>query len=105
MKWKQREIIMANKISILINKILYLQIINFLLFFLILFYQNKNIVLNNQNKQKAEEKSKNIRDTISEKIKYLKILTNNNEKEYKGIQECLLNDPEEKILYLSFNIT
>ena len=78
------------------NWVLYLQIINFLLFFLILFYQNKNIILTNQNKQKAEEKSNNIRNTISEKIKNLKIITNNNEKEYKGIQECLLNDPEKK---------
>jgi hypothetical protein len=79
-----------------INKILYLQIIILFLIFLIFFYQSENIFLNKHNKQKAEEKPKNIRDTISEKIKYLKILTNNNEKEYKGIQECLLNNPEEK---------
>ena len=67
-----------------------------LLIFISLFYQIKNIFLNNQNKQISEENPKNIRDTISEKIKYLKILTNNNENEYKGIQECLLNNPDQK---------
>jgi hypothetical protein len=80
----------------LINKILYLQIINLLLIFISLFYQTKNIFLNNQKKQTPEENPKSIRDTISEKIKYLKILTNNNENEYKGIQECLLNNPDQK---------
>jgi len=79
-----------------INKILYLQIINLLLFFMILFHEIKNIFLNKQNIQKIEEKQKNTRSTTSEKIKYLKLLTNNNEEEYKGIQECLLSDPEEK---------
>ena len=77
----------------IINKILYLQVINLLLITLILFYQNKNNFLNNQNKQIAE---KNHSGTTSEKIKYLKILTNNNENEYKGIQECLLNNPDKK---------
>ena len=77
-----------------IYKLLCLQIINLLLFLLILFYHIKNLLLNNQNKQIEEERSKNSSKTTSEKIKYLKILTNNNENEYKGIQECLLNDPE-----------
>ena len=63
---------------------------------MIIFYQINNIFLNNKNKYKAEEKLKNNRSTTSEKIKYLKIITNNNEKEYKGIQECLLNDPDQK---------
>ncbi len=79
-----------------INKILYLQIINLLFIVFILFYLIKNICLKNLNKQIVGEEPKNIRNSISEKIKYLKILTNNNEKEYKGIQECLLNNPEEK---------
>ena len=77
-----------------IKKVFYLQIISLLLTFLILFYQINNIFLNNPNKQKAKEKIENI--GILEKIKYLKILTNNNEKEYKGIQECLLDDPDKK---------
>ena len=76
-----------------INKILYLQIIILLLIFLTLFYLTKNIALNRQN---SEEKPKIIRDSISQKLKYLKILTNNNKKEYEGIKECLLNNPDEK---------
>ena len=89
-----------------INKILYLQIINFILILLLLFYQSKNITyhfqkyfqnnLNKENKLNEEEKSKSISNTLQKKINYLKILTNNNEKEYKGIQECLLNDPDQK---------
>ena len=77
----------------IINKILYLQMINLLLIFLTFFYQNKNNFINTQNKQIAEESHSG---TTSEKIKYLKILTNNNENEYKGIQECLLNNPDQK---------
>ena len=77
-----------------IKKILYLQIINLILIFLALFYLINNAFLNSPNKQKTKEKQKSI--GILEKIKYLKILTNNNEKEYKGIQECLLDDPDKK---------
>jgi len=80
----------------IIYKILYIQIINLILIFLTLFYQTKIFFLNNQNKQIAEENSKSIINPIGEKIKFLKILTNNNEKEYKGIQECLLNNPDQK---------
>ena len=79
-----------------INKILYLQIINLLLIFLILFYQIKNIFLNNSYIQKPKDITKGIMNKISEKITFLKILTNNNENEYKGILECLLNDPDKK---------
>lgn len=34
------------------------------------------------------------------------MLTNNDESEYKGVQECLIKDPEQesRIKYLSFNI-
>ena len=92
---KQKRNIKSNKFHN-INKILYLQIINLLLIILTLIYQIKNIFLKKKNQQKSEENSKIIRDTISEKLKYLRILTNNNENEYKGIQECLLNDPDEK---------
>jgi hypothetical protein len=67
-----------------------------LLIFLILFYQIKNIFLNNSYIQKPEDITKGIMNKISEKITFLKILTNNNENEYKGIQECLLNDPDQK---------
>lgn len=83
----------------IINKILYLQIINLILIFITLFYQTKNIFLKSQNKQKPEENPKIIKDTFSEKIKYLKILTNNNENEYKGIKECLLNPDQKFCIY------
>ena len=33
-------------------------------------------------------------NNISYKIRLLKLMTNNNELEYKGIQECLINDPD-----------
>ena len=77
------------------NVLLYLLILNLLLIFPIIFYQIKNLFFNKSPKQKAEEAPKINRNTTLEKIKYLKILTNNNENEYKGIQECLLNDPDQ----------
>jgi hypothetical protein len=46
------------------NKILYFQIISLLLIFISLFYQTKNIFLNNKNKQIFEENPKSIRYTI-----------------------------------------
>ena len=39
-------------------------------------------------------------NNISEKIKLLKIITNNNEEHYKGIKNCLTNDPDsEQCIY------
>ena len=35
-----------------------------------------------------------INNNIQEKITLLKLMTNNNENEYKKVQECLLNDPD-----------
>ena len=35
-----------------------------------------------------------INNNIKEKITLLKLMTNNNENEYKKVQECLLNDPD-----------
>ena len=49
--------------------------------------------------KKNEEKSfinHNLNNELSEKIKMLKLLTNNDENEYKGILDCLLNDPDDK---------
>jgi len=94
-KTKENCKIQQNRNSIL-YKILYLQIVNLLLIILTFFYKNNNIFLNIRNKI-AEENTKGIGHTTSEKIKYLKILTNNNKNEYKGIQECLLNDPDKKL--------
>ena len=35
-------------------------------------------------------------NSLSNKVKLLKLLTNNDEREYKSILECLLNDPDTK---------
>ena len=86
------------------NKIIiYLLTLNLLLILLIIiFYLIKNNIFNKPKKQgikeikEIKEITKINRNTTLEKIKYLKIITNNNEKEYKGIQECLLNDPDQK---------
>ena len=84
-----------------LNIILNFQFINLLLILLISFYLSQFIFFNDQNKQKTEEKSK---WTILEKIKYLRLLTNNDEKSYKGIQECLLNDPDQKFCIYHFRV-
>ena len=75
------------------NIVFIFQFINFFLIILIGFYLSKNNFFNYQNNPKTKEASN---WTIKEKIKYLRLLTNNDEKSYKGIQECLLNDPDKK---------
>lgn len=83
------------------NNILILQIVNlFLIVFLISLY------LFNQGKDSfgsIKERAFNLIDnnddkinTFSNSIKLLKMLTNNDEKEYKGIEICLLNEPDKK---------
>ena len=68
-----------------INKIFSLQTLNLFFMCLIIYYikENKNLFIN---KPKV--------NTIEEKIKFLQLLTNNDELEYRGIRECLLNDPD-----------
>ena len=70
-----------------INKLLSLQILN-LFFLTILIYRFK-----------GKSKSYSIikkKKTISDKINFLKLLTNNDEYEYKGIRKCLLRDPDKQ---------
>lgn len=76
------------------NKIILLQIINLIciVYFIILFTKKTKNIYNN-NKPKLDKSSKR---TIYDKIRLLKILTNNDVREYKGMMECLLNDPDEK---------
>ena len=80
-----------------ITRIFILQIINLILIILLLFfilYRGKNTIFISQEYQnKQYENGANIA-TLSEKLKLLKLMTNNNINEYKGIQECLLNDPD-----------
>lgn len=91
-----------NKHSILvhnpmINKLLFMQIVIFLLLILIIFLiinNRKNNSLNNNNIHIHRELNKTI---INDKIKMLKLMMNNNEYEYKGVEKCLLNDPDEEL--------
>lgn len=80
----------------------FLQII--ILLMIILFYAKntdfrKNQKLNlfyNQNANDDIFIDNNLTNELSKKVRILKILTNNDEIEYKGMLECLLNDPDEK---------
>ena len=80
-----------------INKILSLQIINIILVILLLFICiNKNNISLYKDNNYINHHKENHKKNILEKLKLLKILTNNDELEYKGLQECLINDPDEK---------
>ena len=73
-----------------------LQIINIILFVLLIFIfstKEKNKLFNDT---ELIKKHKNY-ISVPEKIKLLKLITNNDVNEYKGIEECLLNDPDEKL--------
>ena len=80
-----------------LNKLILLQIVNliFIIFLLFTMYINKkkeNLYLysyNNKNDNTNIENN-NIIDTLPKKIKLLKLLTNNDEFEYKGILDCLI---------------
>ena len=68
----------------------------FILFFILFFYPKININIKNQN----INYKKKIKLTLSDKLKLLKIYTNNNELRYKGFENCLLNDPDsQKCIY------
>ena len=81
---------------ITIKKIWILQIINlFLILLLILFltlYKKNNIIIPNRDKN-SNFKNNSI-DILHNKIRLLKMLTNNVESEYKGKLKCLLNNPD-----------
>ena len=80
--------------------------INFLSIFILLTIIYKFSQLQNKNYSENKNDLKNILEiiqnlknerqntTISDKIKLLKEITNNNELEYKGLKNCLENDPD-----------
>ena len=74
-----------------INKIFSLQSFNLFFICILIYYikDNKNLFSNKQ-KEQTEQKVNNI----AEKIKFLQLLTNNDELEYRGLRECLLTDPD-----------
>ena len=68
-----------------INKVLFLQIINLFFVSIIIYYfkENNHILL-----------FKGKQTMLEEKIKFLKLMTNNDELEYKGVKKCLLSNPD-----------
>ena len=60
------------------------------------FFQKININIKNQNTNKKNK----IQLTLSDKLKLLKLYTNNNELRYKGLENCLIMDPDsQKCIY------
>ena len=86
---------LKNKINTIISLLLVnLIVILFILCLLIKFaLKEKNAPIESKTIQYINQ-NKNVSLTLSDKIKYLKILTNNDESEYKGLEECLKNDPD-----------
>ncbi len=85
------------------HKVILLQILNLLFIFLIYIAiitdKNKGQFILECNEKKNSGKNFNEHNSsieLSDKIKFLRILTNNDEFEYKGIMECLLSDPDSK---------
>ena len=73
-----------------IVKLIFIEILILLILFVFIQKTNmKSYFLDNCIIMKSK-----INDNIKEKITLLKLMTNNNENEYKKVQECLLNDPD-----------
>ena len=93
---KQKRYFKTNSISEL-NKVLSLQIINILLFIVLIFFNVINIrnykphLINKDPNININNNNLNI---MANKIKLLKLITNNDEFEYKRILECLLKNPD-----------
>ena len=76
--------------------ILSLQILNLILlilFIILLLIKEKD---NKKNLSKNPINNNGVM-TLSDKIRFLRLLTNNDKFEYKGIEECLLNDPDNEL--------
>ena len=99
----EREEIRINEQNNHINKNSNKQIIiffqfTFLIFFVLLVVlqiiviKKKNFIIINENKKdnKSEDKISNL----EEKIRQLKIITNNDKNEYQGLLNCLINNPD-----------
>ena len=73
-----------------IVKLIFIEILILLILFIFIPKTNmKSYFLDNYIIMKSK-----INNNIKEKITLLKLMTNNNENEYKKVQECLLNDPD-----------
>ena len=87
-----------------INKILLIQIIILIVIIINLSFNNNSHKIKEQKPLKSEDLAKNNDNTnkliLNEKLKLLKLITNNDEIEYKGIRNCLINDPDtQKCIY------
>ena len=79
-------------------KLIFIEILILLALFVFIPKTNKkSYFLDNYITRKSK-----INNNIKEKITLLKLMTNNNENEYKNIQECLLNDPDK--LYCIYHL-
>ena len=92
------------QIYLKINKVILLQIIFSILmiFFYLTIVSNKKTekidlyCYTNKNKNESNDDGIIPLNSLSNKVKLLKLLTNNDEREYKEMLECLLNDPDTK---------
>ena len=90
----------TTKLYLKINKVILLQLINLL--FIALFYFSIYKILKKgdlkiKHNSKINDENNNSVDTLTTKIKLLKLLTNNDEFEYKGMLDCLTYEsPESK---------
>ena len=96
---KKNTNILSSKITKKLNKLIFIQILNCLVIFLLFFathslkIKNKSNLLSINGENYNNSIKKNIlTDTLTDKIKLLKMLTNNDELEYKGMLECLISE-------------
>ena len=87
------------EIVIHINKKFYIFNLFFIVFIVILQIisaSKRNFIIINGNKKecKIENKDVGVTDNLREKIRELMLITNNDENEYKELQNCLINDPD-----------
>ena len=90
---------LSTKIIHIVNRLIFLQIINILVIILLLFTiyiirRKENLYLHSINTKNDDNNIKNsfLTDTLPKKITLLKSLTNNDESEYKGMLECLISE-------------
>ena len=90
---------LSTKISHNVNKVIFLQIINLLFIIILLFSiyiirkkEKLDLYFNNTKNDDTNLENSYLMDNLPNKIKLLKLLTNNDESEYKGMLECLISD-------------
>ena len=79
--------------------IIYLLCFIFLIFLVYALLFKIDIVITSKNKMKeiVDKKNMNNQSEIDDKLKMLRIISNNNIVKYKGVENCLLNDPDKQL--------